>query len=493
MASLQEYSKKRNFKKTPEPGAFIPKHKAKAPIFVVQEHHASHLHYDFRLEIDGTLKSWAVPKGPSLDPALKRLAVEVEDHPLSYANFEGHIPADLYGAGDVYIWDSGTWETDEDPGEAYKKGRIDFSLKGKKLKGDWVLLRIQRPARKPQWLLMKKQDRYSDAIGDIDIAMVHDHLNPLDRTPAKKTKNAPSKAEPRTRLKSATEFSSPDKIYFASEQISKLEVAQYFKSVFRWMFPHLSQRPLSMVRCPNGTSGSCFFQKHFQGPFPPGLEETQIKEKTGTRSYVMVEAAEGLRSLVQQGVIELHGWNCLAFDVHHPDQMVFDLDPGPQRNFSEVIEAAIEVKDILESRNLQSFVKVTGGKGLHVHVPLEPVHDWKLIKQFCTDLAKQLEQSHPDLYTTSSSKAERNKKIYIDILRNGPSATAVIPYSLRAHEISSVAMPLLWSDLDQLESGRDFSMSEALNWLKIRKKDPWKNYFQLKQRIEFSEKKVRPA
>jgi bifunctional non-homologous end joining protein LigD len=173
--------------------------------------------------------------------------------------------------------------------------------------------------------------------------------------------------------------------------------------------------------------------------------------------------------------------------------MVFDLDPGPQRNFSEVIEAAIEVKDILESRNLQSFVKVTGGKGLHVHVPLEPVHDWKLIKQFCTDLAKQLEQSHPDLYTTSSSKAERNKKIYIDILRNGPSATAVIPYSLRAHEISSVAMPLLWSDLDQLESGRDFSMSEALNWLKIRKKDPWKNYFQLKQRIEFSEKKVRPA
>lgn len=133
-------------------------------MFVVQEHHASHLHYDFRLEINGVLKSWAIPKGPSTDPKIKRLAVEVEDHPLSYASFEGVIPEHQYGAGQVYIWDTGIWEPKGSPREGFKKGHLEFSLKGKRLHGNWILVKTNRPAgNKSQWLLMKRADAYASS------------------------------------------------------------------------------------------------------------------------------------------------------------------------------------------------------------------------------------------------------------------------------------------------------------------------------------------
>ena len=161
---LKKYLQKRNFKKTSEPFGNVKKNKTKGHIFVVQEHHASHLHYDLRLELDGVLKSWAVPKGPSMKPEDKRLAVEVEDHPLDYAKFHGTIPKGEYGAGEVYIWDKGTWQTDEDAHLGLKKGKLEFNLKGKKLKGHFVLVRIRNPnaSNKHNWLLMKKRDKEAD-------------------------------------------------------------------------------------------------------------------------------------------------------------------------------------------------------------------------------------------------------------------------------------------------------------------------------------------
>lgn len=166
---LKDYKTKRNFKKTPEPPSASlsstrrkMKSKDTPLMFVVQEHHASHLHYDFRLELDGVLKSWAVPKGPSTDPKLKRLAVEVEDHPLSYGTFEGVIPEHQYGAGQVYIWDTGVWEPRGNPQEGFKKGHLEFTLKGKRLHGDWILIKTNRPSgTKSQWLLMKRKDAYA--------------------------------------------------------------------------------------------------------------------------------------------------------------------------------------------------------------------------------------------------------------------------------------------------------------------------------------------
>ncbi len=162
---LKAYNKKRDFKITSEPSSEVAIKKKKGPLFVVQEHHASHLHYDFRLELDGVLKSWAIPKGPSLNPADKRLAVEVEDHPLSYATFHGTIPEGQYGGGEVYIWDKGTWQVEGDPQVGLKKGKIEFTLKGKKLKGHFVLVRMpdKKSTTKHNWLLMKKKDENADA------------------------------------------------------------------------------------------------------------------------------------------------------------------------------------------------------------------------------------------------------------------------------------------------------------------------------------------
>ncbi len=167
MKQLQEYKQKRNFKKTPEPGPQVRKAKEKRPMFVVQEHHASHLHYDFRLEHRGVLKSWSVPKGPSPDPQDKRLAVQVEDHPYDYGNFEGVIPEHEYGGGEVFIWDTGTWEPEGDAEAALKKGRLDFKLKGKRMKGRWSLIRTRSTGSKPNWLLFKRNDEFANDMSEL--------------------------------------------------------------------------------------------------------------------------------------------------------------------------------------------------------------------------------------------------------------------------------------------------------------------------------------
>lgn len=813
MKQLQEYNQKRNFKKTPEPRAEVRKAKSPKSLFVVQEHHASHLHYDFRLELNGVLKSWAVPKGPSLDPSIKRLAVQVEDHPLPYANFEGSIPAGEYGGGDVYIWDRGTWETEGDAEEGLRKGRLEFTLKGKKLKGKWLLIRTKRSSSKPQWILIKRSDAYAQE-GDRDIAMVHDHLNPeIKETPetrknpqtkktiqtkkiretqtkkveSRKSKNPSTKGETpgfidpqlallvetppegsewihetkydgyrtqahvrsgnvhlltrsaqnwtekypsvtraleKLKVESAvfdgeivwidengrsdfqklqnalkekestsilyyvfdllelngedlralplmerkkklekllsplkgtavlysehlegnaeqflgsscdlslegivskrkdsvylsgrndhwvkakcqqrqefviagftegegsrlgfgalllgvyeneklhyvgrvgTGFSSeslislkerlckleqkrspfdlkpprgsgvhwvrpelvaevtfanwtsdgllrvpvfqglredkpaleirrekavhapkntklsrtlthPEKLMYSKEGITKIQIARFYEEISEWMLPHLSGRPLSLIRCPRGTSESCFFQKHATGKMASQIRQIRIKEKTGTRQYLFIDSLDGLWALVQQGTVELHGWNSREKDVLHPDQLVLDLDPGPHVPWKRTVTAAFAIKEILENKGLRSFVKVTGGKGIHIHVPIEPLYPWDQIKNFSESLARHMEQAEPNLYTTSSVKAARKDKIYIDYLRNAQSATAVIPYSLRARKQSSVALPLEWSELEQIPGADFFTLEKSLLKVKNRKQDPWKSF-----------------
>jgi bifunctional non-homologous end joining protein LigD len=161
MKALQEYDRKRDFKKTSEPVGKITKKKSKTLSFVVQEHHASHLHYDFRLELDGVLKSWAVPKGPSADPKEKRLAMQVEDHPLAYGKFEGMIPEGEYGGGEVLLWDHGSWEPSGDPHVGLKKGHLDFILKGTRMRGRWTLIRTGKIPNRPRWLLFKRSDEFA--------------------------------------------------------------------------------------------------------------------------------------------------------------------------------------------------------------------------------------------------------------------------------------------------------------------------------------------
>lgn len=785
---LGDYYKKRDFKKTKEP---IGKKKATSKnkgklTFVVQEHHASHLHYDFRLEWEGVLKSWAVPKGPSQDPADKRLAVQTEDHPLEYGKFHGTIPKGEYGGGEVFIWDKGTWEPDGDVEYGFKKGHLQFTLKGKKLKGKWHLVKTHwgkgvRSAK--NWLLIKAKENESEikdekvipikknvqnclkedqwpnfispqlprlvtevpedadwihemkfdgyriqghfrnnlarlytrsgldwsnsfphileglgklkvdsAIFDGEIVALdeegrshfqklqnsltnkHDknllyyifdllylngkdlralpllkrkelleevlkgapksliysehfdengkeffkvscqhHLegivskisdspyrsgrndmwtkskctarqefvicgfseskgartgfgalilgvyedrklkyagrvgtgfnhqtlkemrqmlntlkvkvSPFDinspkqrditwvkptkvaeisfsnwttegvlRNPVfvglredKTAKDIHMEKEKKTdkvvKIISVREVSSPAKILFNKEKITKQEVADFYQSISKHMLPYFQDRPLSLVRCPNGSEGTCFFQKHVSGKVPESFKTFPLMENDGEGIYISINSPQGLRELVQLNAFEIHAWNCHYQTATRPDQIVMDFDPGPDVPWKEVVSAAFELKALLDELNLKSFVKLTGGKGIHVHIPVAPLYDWEQIKSFSQTLSLQMVSTNPEKYVANMSKKLRKGKIFVDYLRNGYGATAVVPYSLRAKPLSAVALPIEWSELKRVKGPQEYTIKKALKKIKSRKADPWRGMLKMKQKI----------
>lgn len=821
--SLKEYKAKRNFKKTLEPKGITAKDKNKK-IFVVQKHHASHLHYDFRLELDGVLKSWAVPKGPSLNPQEKRLAVEVEDHPVSYANFEGEIPEGEYGGGHVIVWDKGEWIPPKNVNEQLKKGRLEFELHGEKLAGEWLLLRTRTPGagKKNNWLLIKRNDDSANTKKDIlkedesvisgvtlealekDMTMpikkvtkklvkpkvqkkskfltftdiggpelatlsenppigeewIHEikydgyrtlcfrdkkgsrlltrsgldwskkysalqkecdklnvesiifdgeivwldkngrsnfqglqnsleeeqssdlvyyvfdllFLNGYDlrsmplidrkkllkevlqqsdvekilfsehwdesgksvyqsactnqlegiiskdgnshyvsgrnkkwlkikctnlqefviggytlqegqntlgalligaynnkgefqylgkvgtgftqaagakllktlkkitiedssfeiKSPksrdniwvkpklvaniefgawtdekilrhaafkglredkkasdvfieeAKVTKKV-SKKITKTKLKekkSEFEISNPDKVLYPKENITKNDLAQYYETIHKWMLPHLKERPLALLRCPNGEGKTCFFQKHSETD-AEGLLSKKVKSKTKDEGEMVlyVEDKLGLTELVQLGTLEIHSRGCLVDEIDNPNQIVFDFDPDPGVTFSNVKKAAFELKKFLEKLKLKSFIKTSGGKGLHVHVPVSPIYDWEQIKSFSRSVCEQMENESPDKFTTNISKSKRKGKIFLDYLRNGYGATAIAPYSVRAKPNASVAFPISWEEAKKIKAPDIYTLKNVPKLL-AKRKDPWKGYLKMKQKIK---------
>lgn len=839
--SLTEYRRKRRFDKTrePSPDAVAPAKKTRArrqvaestevhrPIFVVQLHHASRRHYDFRLQVGDALKSWAVPKGPSYDPKVKRMAVEVEDHPLSYASFEGNIPEGQYGGGHVALFDQGVWSTPYDAEAQLAKGHLRFELFGEKLKGEWHLVRSGKPARQPQWLLFKEKDAFAgpveadDLLADVtppmgkkaakksakttvvakrtrkidwaaraakltnakkatlrnaafppqlaklgDVApngsqWIHEvkwdgyrlvatmvkgvvriwsrnaiewtdkvpelraaleqlgvqsgafdgeliagrgtqadfnllqatlsgesqggltyvlfdlpHLEGIDlrkaplierkalleellATPVphlsfsshvpgeegaaafalaseqqfegiiskradrpyvegrsddwRKTKRLDSDefavvgttkgqgsrtgfgslllARPDKKhgwvyagrvgtgfssdmlrelskhigdigsskpsvhvpipldaeLKRATWFdplfvvevfirglgnsgilrqpslkavrmdkrvddlrdsdrtqapakkaakkstardrapapqvrlSSPTKIIYPDSNITKLQVAEYYKTVAPRLLKEIGGRPLSVIRCPDGVGKACFFQKHHTA----GLELVRfvrLKEEAGINAnYLVVDDVDGLMELVQFNSLEFHPWGAHADDPDHADRVVFDLDPGPDVPFGEVKKAATHVRDLLKQLELQSFLRTTGGKGLHVVVPLNPANNWTLVKKFAKSFAEALAGSDPERYLATATLKLRPGKIFVDYLRNGRGATAVASYSLRARPGAPVAVPLAWSELKDLKRGDAFDIDKTLARLKRQRRDPWAGIEKVKQ------------
>lgn len=799
---LQEYRTKRDFKKTLEPKGRKYSSKEKR-IFVIQKHVASHLHYDLRLELDGVLKSWAVPKGPSLNPNDKRLAVEVEDHPMDYAYFEGSIPLGEYGGGDVIVWDKGEWIAPKNPLKALEKGHLEFELHGEKLSGRWMLVRTRSKgtAKKKQWLLIKRHDQFAEE--DVDILKKDKSVITGQRLPEKtsstpkKTKTVTAKLpdfiapqlallaevppkgdnwiheikldgyrtlchkkksniklltrsgldwtnkyefieqeckkipadsvmldgeivwvdnngvshfqglqnsleEPNSKellyyvfdilhlngqdlqevpllerkmllkkllketssnkllfsdywkgdgthvlksachlrlegivskeihstyqsgrnknwikskcsklqefviggytlqnnnkslgallmgaynsqnefqyigrvgtgfnssestqllaklrkLKSAKtyftsgsptvtahdrrreisfvkpdlvaqiEFGSwtsekilrhaaykglrldkkakyvhleeetlkkeepanltitnPDKVLFPKAKLTKQELANYYKTIHKWILPYVIKRPLSLLRCPNGVGKACFFQKHAETK-NIGLKTQKLhsglKDKTDEIFYI--DSLTGLIELVQLGTLEIHTRGCHYHQIDQPDVMVFDLDPAPNISFIKVKEAAFALKNLLERLKLKSFVLVSGNKGVHLHVPIESKYNFDEIKSFCKTVCDQLVNENPDQYTTEISKAKRSKKIFLDYLRNGYGATAIAPYSARAQSEATVAFPLTWGELKKVTDAKEFTVDKVEELLKKRK-DPWADYFTLKQKI----------
>lgn len=788
--SLETYDEKRDFTKTDEPKG-KKKSSDEGLIFVVQKHAASRLHFDFRLEWEGVLLSWAVPKGPSFNPKDRRLAVRVEDHPYDYKDFEGTIPKGEYGGGTVMLWDEGTWEPqpDEDIARGLKEGSLKFILHGQRLQGKWTLVRMKpKPGEDDKnWLLIKERDelaqgkvgttgfttsirtrRTMDQIaqgearelefyevqkatlrddvpqgdqwihelkydgyrigayvdhGDVklltrnkqdytstfpaiadelkqwDISAVIDgevivqvdgrsSFQALQQAIKQKKKVSPgfmafdllfdgedlrdlplkdrrdrletmlkrqqakaiqfsrayqgdptdlldqvcsqgmegiiskrldrpyiagrnrdwlkikcrasqelvivgfTQTEKRTRALSAlllgvqeggelryagrvgTGFSeasakelhqkltglirktsplkeapserrgetitwvrpsliaevdftewtedglvrqasyqglrsdkastevvreqktptkskkksteanetikltSPDKIMF--EDYTKQDLADYYEKMAERMLPFIQNRLLSLVRCPDGIHGECFYQKNYQDSMA-GLASKRITQSDGDEAdYIYLEDAAGLRQAVQLSTIEFHGWGSRVDELEKPDLIVFDLDPDEGMELKQVRQGVRDLKAILDELGLEAFLKTSGGKGYHVVVPLTPQAGWDEVRDFSRNVALAMEQKWSDRYTSNMRKEKRKGKIYVDWVRNGRGATSVAPYSVRAREGAPISWPIAWSELSRVAPG-DMTIKKAL---RSRKADPWQAFFKTKQKLK---------
>ena len=810
--SLEQYWEKRNFDITPEPHGKKVLSKDR-PRFFIQKHAARRLHYDFRLELEGTLKSWAIPKGPSLDPADKRLAVQVEDHPVEYGTFEGDIPARQYGAGHVMLWEQGTWEAIDDPIKGLKNGYLKFRLHGQKLHGTWTLIRINsKKAKDPKinWLLIKENDEEAKRGVDADVTRLYpdsvkkkSDLKQLASSPHKKPTPIPHSFSPQlatlvskaplgeewiselkydgyralakidhgkvtlfsrnnndwtkkwnsiahalkaieveqawldgeivallpdgsisfqelqnaarlgkdvqlayfifdmlflngsdltkealiqrkgllkkllgslesnsplrysdhivgnapevfdhacmhglegiivkraegeyhqyrstdwlkvkcdhrqefviggytdpkgtrnefgalllgvydaegalrytgrvgtgfnsalikdisskfNKLKKSTspfesipeealgtgihwlkpelvaeikfaqwtaagvirhasfiglhtdkpsveirkeerlslteldapkkevtsqdtignvKLTNPSKVLFSGSKTTKSQLARYYEDIQEWILPHLQYRPLSIVRCPSGNEKNCFFQKHIDISSRSHIEHLVIASKNGESTYTLINDLTGLIQLIQLGVLELHTWGSSKWDINKADRLIFDLDPADDLPWRKTTEAAMLVRSLLEEIGLQSFVKTTGGKGLHIVAPIIPEHDWTTIKAFAKSIATHLENTIPDRFTANMSKEKRKGKIFVDYLRNGHGATAIAAYSTRAKPYAPISTPLFWDELGEEIRSDTFTITNIRNRLSSLKEDPWKDYPLLKQHI----------
>lgn len=810
MSSLQQYHSKRRFEETREPRGRPGRHAGHR--YVIQRHDARRLHYDFRLELDGVLKSWAVTREPSTNPSDKRLAVRTEDHPLEYARFEGEIPKGHYGAGHVEIWDAGSWEPVGDPRESLKHGKLEFRLHGTRLSGGWLLVRMRpdRNAKRENWLLIKRHDdgheepvrviadethqaseeqpsrpssprakkatktstrvslatdrgklpefqplalatlvdaaptepgwiyevkfdgyrllvaaagqrvaiytrsgldwtdrfphlaeairqaNFPGVLLDGEAVMVDDdgrsdfselqqaireqsdriqffvfdllalHGKDLRARPLRERKtelqallpealaptlrysqhvaeegaellrtlcarrfegivakraDAPyragrqgdwlkikcaqrqefviigyspsdkdrpfsslllgvyqdgqlrytgrvgsgysdatlsdlarrfrslrAQASPisasvpasvrrdavwlRPELVAEIEFAEftrdgqvrqarflglredkqatavhterilpvqlmtqaqdtiagvhlthPDKVLYPGQGITKRQVAQYLERIAPLMLPHVQNRLLSLVRCPQGAEQHCFFQRHRgRGDpeslhvYPWGMEDKDRQE------YLYIRDVEGLVATAQMGALELHIWGSRLPKVDQPDRLVFDLDPDPSVAFTRVRHAAFEMRELLEALGLKSFALLSGGKGVHVVVPVVPQapFGWAEVKAFCKALAERMEAAAPDRYIANMSKKKRVGRIFVDYLRNDHHATAIAPYSVRAHAGAPIAWPVTWQELASVEKSDAVRITQLPDLESLR---AWDDYWDVRQKL----------
>jgi bifunctional non-homologous end joining protein LigD len=889
--NLSRYHQMRDFSKTPEPSGAVPAPAGQGLRYVIQKHAARRLHYDLRLELGGVFKSWAVARGPSLDPQEKRLAIHVEDHPTDYGDFEGIIPQGEYGGGTVMIWDRGFWRPEGDPVKGYQKGHLAFELDGEKLKGRWHLIRTKgRPGeKKEQWLLFKSDDEYAHPSAEGDIleaapdsvathrsmdaiagqkaavwssgaGLVKGDLSPTDQAPPAKSKGGKASRklarpgskgveataanrvvssrpniDPRSikgakkaafpgfiepclallvekppagdewlheikldgyrlivliddgevrlmtrgsldwterfpgiadnfkalQVKSAivdgeaavedengissfsalqnalsdhkhaskaiffafdllyldgldlrdaslddrkaaladllrssagaslrysehivgngqemkdhacrlglegvvskrrngpyrsgrhgewvkskcthreefvvggyvpstaarnaigslalgyydnrklihvgrtgtgfnqrsaqslykalqdlrvrtspfanplssversglvfvepkmvaevefrgwthdhhlrhaafkglredkpasevqlempskdpnhkgvsskpsvedkkgtatptkpltggavefagTKLTHPDRVLWQGLGLTKLGLAEYYAGVADYILPHIVDRPLALVRCPNGSEGECFFQKHSFAGLTDAVEIARVTDKSGEEETIVIHDLRGLINLVQANVLEIHPWGARIEDVDHPDILIFDLDPGEGVEWTEVISGAREVRRRLKDVGIESYVKTTGGKGLHVVSHLELSLDWEELKEFAHGIALSMETDEPTKYISTMAKKARGGKIFVDYLRNGKGATAVAPYSTRARPGAPIATPVRWEELGPALTAARFNVENIGRRLAGLKSDPWEGFFSSPQPI----------
>ena len=413
---LEEYRKKRDFTKTGEPAP--EQVESEKAIYVVQKHNARRIHFDFRLEHAGVLKSWAVPKGLSDDPREKRLAIRTEDHPVAYASFSGKIPKGEYGAGTVEIWDKGMFvnitikEGKVQPlGEALAKGHFIIYVKGDKLNGSYAFTRLEND----EWVIVKKGEKPNVGtaidVGGRRIKITH----------------------PRKQLDAG---------------VAKGELVEYYRNIASLMLPHVEGRLVSMLRFPDGVAGEKFFQKNIPHYFPRWIESKCLEHDDGVTCYAIIKEEAAIVYLANQVVVP-HIMVSRADRPGTPDKMIFDLDPSLP-DLRSLKAVAVKLKGFLEALGFRPYIMATGGRGYHVAVPIKRELDSGGVRQFALKVAQTLAKQDSDV-TTQLSTEKRRGRIFIDVNRMSPMQTAVAPYAARSEPGLPLASPFDWDELPNID------------------------------------------
>ncbi len=473
--SLETYKRKRDFNITSEPPARLEKKHAR-PIFVIQEHHASRLHYDFRLEADGVLKSWAVTKEPTLDPSVRRLAVAVEDHPIAYAKFHGDIPAGEYGAGHVEIWDHGTYENitgDEDGhrsiAEGIESGTIEFVLHGEKLNGAFALVMMKGRGEK-NWLLIKKKDDQARP-GSVTDGAAKSPKKVTGRTPSSRASGTLSR---RSKAPGEIEFTHLDRVMFPEPGFTKGDLLSFYDRIADYLLPHLHNRPITLERLPEGLAtekSPHFWQKDTPDYYPGWIPRIELETERGEPvNYVLVNDRQTLLYLVNQGTVTFHPWLSRIDDLDRPDFVLFDLDPGAT-SFADAMRVAKALHATLDSEKIVNRVKTSGKSGLHLLVEWDRPGGYDEARAWAMEIAERVVAELPDLATVERSKAERHEHLYIDVMQNARGHHAVPPYVVRAVPAGTVSTPLEWRELTGKMTPGKFDMKSIFRRLSRKSED----------------------
>ncbi len=500
---LKTYRAKRDFAVTAEPagdgasqaaGAGVAAAVAPVRRYVVQRHRASRLHYDFRLEVDGVLASWAVPQGPTLDPKIRRLAVHVEDHPIEYFDFEGVIPKGSYGGGDVIVWDWGTWEpsrpADADAAAAIDHGELHFDLRGEKLAGRFVLVRTDRDkGTKEQWLLLHKKDDHAQPGWDpeehprsVKTGRTNDEVLAApdvewhsDRPAAEAAvllgSGPPPTWDPPTDDELAAlddlgkagtwalqgrelKVTNLDKVLFPGREgetpVTKRDLIRYHARVAPFMLPYLYDRPINLNRFPDGSAKPGFWHKEVPSHAPEWMTRWHNDEADPgeTEWYFVVDSVPALAWMANYGALELHAWTSRLPDVHQPTWALIDIDPGPKVTFDDVLVLARLYRTALEHLGVAGMPKVTGKRGVQIWVPIADGYSFADTRKWVEKVSRAVGATVPELVSWEWETNRRAGLARLDYTQNAINKTLVAPFSARPAPGAPVSVPIRWDELD---------------------------------------------
>ena len=491
---LATYRKKRRFDATPEPAgsAPVPSSGPQAR-FVVQRHRARRLHYDFRLEVEGVLASWAVPKGPTLDPKVRRQAIHVEDHPIEYFEFEGVIPKGEYGGGDVIVWDWGQWTPAKtsDPAKAIAKGELHFDLAGEKLKGRFVLVRTGSSpgaSGKEQWLLLHKHDdfavdgwdaenfpksvksgRTNDEVAAAPESLWRSEL-PAGEAEQKLRVEIPQWEPPSQDELAALDalpkegnwefqqrvlrLTNLDKVLFPGRDdeppVSKRDLIRYAACIAPWLLPYLWDRPVNLHRFPNGAGKPGFWHKEVPSHAAEWLTRWHNDDAAAdeTQWYFVADSPAALVWLANYGAIELNPWTSSVRNRREPTWALIDVDPGPNTSWDEVLLLTRLYRTALEHLGVVGQPKVTGKRGIQVWVPIARGYTFDATRAWVEAISRAIGNTVPELVSWEWTKSSRKGLARLDYTQNAINKTLIAPFSTRPAAGAPVSVPLDWDDLD---------------------------------------------